>query len=89
MRNIVLLFIVLLVGCSYSTLGRHEDFKNTYQIVKIDSTKNMYLIQFQNGTLKELLLSERNCKKKLQNKNSFCFQMYDNFLKIKKSSKLC
>ncbi|KYH07106.1 hypothetical protein A1704_00040 [Chryseobacterium cucumeris] len=69
MRNTVVLFIALLISCSYSKLSRDTRFNNTYKILKIDSTKSMYLIQFQNGALKELILSEKNCKKKLHNKN--------------------
>ncbi|AZB28703.1 hypothetical protein EB354_05240 [Chryseobacterium balustinum] len=55
--------------CSNNKLStRNDDTNSLYEILKIDSTKSMYLIQIRNGKINELVLSERNCKAKSKNK---------------------
>lgn len=69
MKIISCLLIILVMCCSSNKfIARKNDPKNIYEILKIDSTKNMYLIQIRNNNIKELVLSEKNCKLKLKNK---------------------
>lgn len=63
------MLIILVICCSLNKFFvRNNDPNNTYEILKIDSTKNMYLIQIRNSNIRELVLSEKNCKLKLKNK---------------------
>jgi hypothetical protein len=70
MKAISLLIIILVMSyCSNNKLAtRNDDTNGSYEIIKIDSTKTMYLIQIRNGKIKELVLSEKNCKLKSKNK---------------------
>lgn len=70
MKAISLLIIILVMSCcSNNKLStRNDDTNSSYEILKIDSTKSMYLIQIRNGKINELVLSERNCKEKSKNK---------------------
>lgn len=55
-------------GSNNKLSTRDDDTNSSYEILKIDSTKSMYLIQIRNGKINELVLSERNCKVKSKNK---------------------
>lgn len=71
MKNIFFLLIIGgIVACCSSNLQTKNGNQNTlYKVLKIDSTKSMYLIQIQNNNIKELVLSERDCKLKTRSKN--------------------
>lgn len=47
---------------------KSDNVSNQFKIIKIDSTKNMYLIQIQNNNIKELLIAEKDCKIGFKNK---------------------
>ncbi|KPH14119.1 hypothetical protein [Chryseobacterium sp. ERMR1:04] len=69
MKIILFVSFILVISCSfYKFHVRNIDPSNTYEILKIDSTKNMYLIQIRNSNIRELVLSEKNCTLKLKNK---------------------
>lgn len=53
--------------CSNNKLSANNT-NSSYEILKIDSTKSMYLIQIRNGKINELVLSERECKLKSKKK---------------------
>lgn len=71
MKNLFFLLIIggLIACCSNKLYLTNNNQNSLYKIIKIDSTKSMYLIQIQNNKIKELVLSERNCKSNRQNKN--------------------
>jgi len=60
---------VLMIACSgIKSQIKSDNVSNQFKIIKIDSTKNMYLIQIQNNNIKELLIAEKDCKIKFKNK---------------------
>ena len=59
----------LMIGSSgIKSQIKSDNVSNQFKIIKIDSTKNMYLIQIQNNNIKELLIAEKDCKIKFKNK---------------------
>ncbi len=60
---------VLMIACSgMKSQVKKENASSQFKIIKIDSTKNMYLIQIQNNNIKELLIAEKDCKIKYKNR---------------------
>lgn len=65
-----IIVIFAIVTCSSNNFRvKSYGQNNQYEILKIDSTKSMYLIQIQNNNIKELVLSERKCKLKIKSRN--------------------
>jgi hypothetical protein len=59
-----------MVSCSgIKSQVKNDNVISQFKIIKIDSTKNMYLIQIQNNHVKELLVAEKDCKIKFDAKN--------------------
>lgn len=60
---------LLMISCSgIKSQVKNDNEIGQFKIIKIDSTKNMYLIQIQNNNIKELLIAEKKCKIKFKNK---------------------
>ncbi|ROI05033.1 hypothetical protein EGI16_06835 [Chryseobacterium sp. G0240] len=64
--SILHIIITLMISCSgvKSQTNKDEGEINQFKIIKIDSTKNWYLIQIQNNRIKELIVAEKDCKNK-------------------------
>lgn len=61
---------VLMIACSgIKSQVKNDNATSQFKIIKIDSTKNMYLIQINNNNIKELLVAEKDCKIKFDIKN--------------------
>lgn len=73
MEKILFVIIILMVNCSgIKSQSKDNELKHRFKIIKIDSTKTMYLIQVQNENIKEVIITEKECKSKdkLNKKNS-------------------
>lgn len=65
MEKILFVIIILMVNCSgIKSQSKDNELKHRFKIVKIDSTKTMYLIQVQNENIKEVIITEKECKSK-------------------------
>ncbi len=64
--SMLYMITALIISCSgikYQT-NKDEGEISQFRIIKIDSTKNWYLIQIQNNRIKELIVTEKKCKNK-------------------------
>lgn len=70
--KILLISIITVLIFAFSGIksqAKNYNAIDQFKIIKIDSTKNMYLIQIRNKNIKELLLAEKDCKIKSNIKN--------------------
>lgn len=67
---LISIITVLMIACSgIRSQAKNDNVIGQFKIIKIDSTKNMYLIQIHNKNIKELLVAEKDCKIKFDIKN--------------------
>lgn len=70
--KILLISIITVLIFAFSGIksqAKNYNAIDQFKIIKIDSTKNMYLIQIRNKNIKELLVAEKDCKIKSNIKN--------------------
>jgi hypothetical protein len=81
MKAILVILTIFVVGCSEmkSQLKLNDINGQPFKVIKIDSTKNMYLIQIQNNKIKELIVAEKDCKVKVDTQNKIEMGKYYSF----------
>lgn len=80
MKIILFTITILIVSCSeIKSQIKNNDLINQFKIIKIDSSKNMYLIQIQNNKIKELIVAEKDCNIKVDSQNKIKIGEYYSF----------
>lgn len=65
MEKILFVIIILMINCpEVKSQSKDTELKHRFTIIKIDSTATMYLVQVQNENIKEVIITEKECKSK-------------------------